>query len=115
MFAGAQQQQGGDGMFDRLGAHMQNPLVAAALGAGGGMLQASQQGGGLADALRSGIGGGIGTGLGQSQMNQQKMKDEERDRLLHQIIARLVGVADRQGGYGQNPNDILGQMFNGGG
>jgi len=83
---------GGEGFLDRLN----NPYVAAALGAGGAMLQARDQGAGFGQAVRSGLGGGAAGLLGA---HRQKKADEERrrrDQELDEIRQRFAMIANRQ-------------------
>ena len=99
-------QQGG-GFMQNFDQRMNNPLVAAALGAGGAMMGSQ---GDFGEALRGGIFGGAGSAYGALRMNQQRQKDKEREDMMKQLLERYSRVADQAPFTPQ----MGGQMFGGG-
>ena len=89
---------GGAGAAPGFMSQLNNPLVAAALGVGGGLMASADQGGTLGQGLRSGLGGGLGSYIGAQNIMTQRDEDEERRRQMQELIDRLSDVASRAGG-----------------
>lgn len=87
------QPNGGAGFLDAL----DNPYVAAALGAGGAMLSSADRGESLGDALRSGIGGGAAGLLGAHRRKKAEKEDARRRAELDEIRKRYAMLANQMG------------------
>lgn len=79
---------------------LDNPLLAAALGIGGGLMSSADQGGSLGQGLRAGAGGGLGSYIGARNLMSQREEEEDRKRQMQELIDRLGAVAGRAGGGG---------------
>lgn len=90
----AQQGEGGaqPGLLDRFEQRMNNPLVAAALGAGGAMLGSQ---GNLGQAIQAGVLGGAGGAYGTARMNRQRQKDMDRQKIMEKLLERYANVANQ--------------------
>lgn len=86
---------GGGGFGGRLVDHLNNPIVAAALGAGGGLIQAGQQGQSTLGGLTTGLGAGIGGYAGARSARQEKSREKERADQIRKIIERLDGIGQQ--------------------
>jgi len=94
MFAQQPQPEGG-GFLEQFEQNMQNPYVAAALGAGGALLGANDSGASLGQALRQGLMGGAGSLYGASRARQKRLEEEERSKIMRDLIERYAGLANR--------------------
>lgn len=88
------------GFLENLPGHLQNPLVAAGLGIGGGLMSSADQGGTFGQGLRAGVGGGLGSYIGAQGLLKQREEEEERKRTMQELIDRLSDVAGRARGGG---------------
>jgi hypothetical protein len=79
---------------------LDNPLIAAALGIGGGLMSSADQGGTFGQGLRAGVGGGLGSYIGAQNLMTQREEEQERKRQMQELIDRLGSVASRAGGGG---------------
>ena len=86
------------GFMDSFEARMNNPLVAAMMGFGGGMINSAQNGGNFGQGLQSGVGGGLSGALGASRLKRQKMDEEERSKVMRQLIERYAQIGQRSPG-----------------
>lgn len=79
---------GGGGFTDQLAEAFGNPGIAAALGAGGSILAAADQGGSIGDAIRAGLQGGGAGFFGAAQRQKKERSDERQRKLLLDAITR---------------------------
>lgn len=89
---------------------MNNPLVAAALGAGTSIL--GTRGQGDRGALQAGLGGGMAGALGAIQKREAATKEEERQQRMRQLLGEFGNLADLFGPDGQAAQAINGSVYN---
>ena len=78
------------------GMGLNNPWIAAALGAGGALMSSGEQGGTFGQGLRSALGAGTGSYFGTKSQNKERRADEKREREMEELLERLKRAANRR-------------------
>lgn len=79
-------------------AHMSKPWVSALMGFGGGMLNSAQNGGDFGQGLQAGAGGALSGLYGAARLRRQKMDDEQRNRVMQELIQRYAQIGQGSAG-----------------
>ena len=86
----------GSGAASGVGTGLNNPWIAAALGAGGALMSSGEQGGTFGQGLRSALGAGTGSYFGTKSQNKERRADEKREREMEELLDRFKRAANRR-------------------